>query len=78
MPRITPSFVDRHRRRLRQIESGVGADALCQPKIQYLHRAIGGNRDVRGLQIAVDDPFFVRHLEGFGDLSRDGERHVDG
>jgi hypothetical protein len=33
--------------------------------------------DVRGLQIAMDDPLLVRRLERVGDLPRDRERLVD-
>ena len=37
----------------------------------------GANLDVRGLQIAMDDPLLVRRLERLGDLLRDRQRLVE-
>ena len=53
-----------------------GLHGLRQPEVQHLHRAVGPHLDVRGLQIAMDDPLLVRRFEGFGDLARDGQRLV--
>ncbi len=36
-----------------------------------LHGAVRADFDVRGFQIAMDDPELVRSLEGVGDLLRD-------
>ena len=44
---------------------------LRQPEVQHLHRAIGFDLDVGGLQIAMDDALLVRGLERLGDLLRD-------
>ena len=37
----------------------------------------GAHLDVRGLQIAMDDPVLVRGFERFGDLLRDGQRFIE-
>ena len=53
---------------------------LGQAEVEHLHEAIGGDLDVGGLQIAMDDAALVRRLERLGDLPRDrqrlGERHA--
>ena len=46
-------------------------------EIEHLHRAVGPNLDVRGLQIAMNDPLLVRRFEDFGDLLGDGQCFVD-
>jgi hypothetical protein len=51
---------------------------LGEPEVEDLHRPIVPNLDVGGLQIAVDDTLFVRGFERLGNLSRDGERLIDG
>jgi hypothetical protein len=43
-----------------------------EPKVQYLHRAIGSHLDVRWLEIAMDDPLLVRRFERVANLLRDG------
>ena len=50
---------------------------LRQAEVEHLHRAGGGELDVRRLEIAVDDPLLVRGLERLGDLSREFERLVE-
>jgi hypothetical protein len=45
-----------------------------EPEIQHLHLAVGGQHDVRRLQIAMDDPFLVRRLDGVDDLAGDAQR----
>ena len=76
MPRIIPACViagvvivgdidtlgDRRPRRLHR---------LRQAEVEHLHRAVGAHLDVRGLQIAMDDPLLVRGFERLGDLLRD-------
>ena len=59
----------------RQIGSGrcPGIQCLRQAKVEHLHRAIGPDFDVCGLQIAVNDALFVRRLQGFRDLSARSE-----
>ena len=37
----------------------------------------GAHLDVRGFQIAMNDPLLVRRFERLGDLLRDGQRLVD-
>ena len=55
----------------------VGARRLREPEVEHLHHAVRRDLDVRGLQVAVDDPFFVRGLERLGDLARDRQRFGD-
>ena len=53
---------------------------LRQTEVEHLHRAVGADFDVRGLEIAMDDALLVRGFERVGDLARDrqrvGERRV--
>ena len=64
---------------VREIRSGAGAgEGLGQAEVQDLDHAGRRDLDVRGLQVAVDDPSFVRDLESLGDLSRDRQRLVHG
>ena len=52
--------------------SGVGRpDELRETEVEHLHRAVVGDQDVRGLEIAMDDPALVCVLERLGDLRRD-------
>ena len=55
-----------------------GLHRFRQTEVEHLHRAIGPHLDVRGLEIAVDDPLLVRRFERLGDLLRDRQRLVDG
>ncbi len=48
-----------------------------QPEVQHLHRAVGFDLDIRGLEIAIDDPLLVRGLERLGDLFGDRQRLVE-
>ena len=48
-----------------------------QPEVEHLHRAVGADLDVRGLQIAMDDALLVRGFERLGDLLRDRQRFVE-
>ena len=50
---------------------------LRQPEVEHLHRAVGPDLDVRGLEIAMDDALLVRGFERVGDLPRDRQRFVD-
>ena len=52
-------------------------DELRQPEVEHLHRAIGPDFDVRGFQIAMDDPLLVRRRQRLGDLLRDWQRLVE-
>ena len=54
-----------------------GAHQLRQAEVEHLHRAVGRDLDVRGLEIAVDDPLLVRRFERLGDLPRDRQRFVE-
>ena len=69
----------RDRRRLRHPRRHRAGRLQClrQTEVQHLHDAIGAQLDVGGLEIAVDDPLFVRRFEGFGNLLRDGQRLID-
>ena len=48
-----------------------------QAEVEHLHRAVGADLDVGGLQIAVDDPLLVRRFERLRDLLRDRQRLVE-
>ena len=50
---------------------------LGQPEVEHLHRAVGPHLDVRGLEIAMNDPLFMRGFERLRDLLRDRQRLVD-
>ena len=41
---------------------------LGEAEVEDLHGAVGADLDVRGFEIAVDDPLLVGGLEGLGDL----------
>ena len=45
--------------------------AFARPKSSTFTVAVGAQLDVRGLQIAMDDPLLVGGLKGLGDLPRD-------
>ncbi len=51
----------------------LAANCLGETEVEHLHRAVGAHLHIRGLEIAMDDPLFVRGLERVGDLLRDGE-----
>ena len=50
---------------------------LREAEVEHLHRACGGELDVRRLEVAVDDPLLVRGLQRLGDLAREFECHVE-
>ena len=52
--------------------------ALAESEIEHLHHALRRDFDVGGLQIAMDDAFFVRGFQRFRDLSRDVEASSSG
>ena len=54
-----------------------GRKCLGESEVQHLDDPIRRDLDVRGFQIAMDDPLLVCRFEGFGDLARDGERVID-
>ena len=66
--RLTPSS-DRCAREVGR--RTIAADNLCETEVENLHGSVRRNLDVRGLQVAVDDPLFMRDFEGLGDLPRD-------
>jgi len=47
---------------------------LGQPEVEHLHRAVSADLDIRGLQIAMNDPLLVRRFEGVRDLFCDRQR----
>jgi hypothetical protein len=53
-------------------------DSLGQPEVEYLDMAVLGQGDVRGLEVPMDDSFFVRGFECLRDLLSDRERLIDG
>ncbi len=54
------------------------ASGLREAEVEDLHHAIRRDRDVGGLQVAVDNSFFVGDVEGLGDLPRDAQRVTNG
>ena len=48
-----------------------------ETEVEHLDGAVGSHLDVRGLQIAVDDPLLVRGFERLCDLLRDGQGFVE-
>ena len=49
---------------------GRGRDIPRQPEVEDLHPAVGGDEDVVGLEVAVDDPRSVRRRQAIGDQTR--------
>jgi hypothetical protein len=67
------------RQRRRGRPTGVVAGpGLGEAEVEDLDLPVGGELDVRGLQVAVDDARAVRLLEGLRDLLRDLDGLVDG
>src|SRR5262245_59868783 len=50
---------------------------LRQSEVEHFDDAGGSDLDVRGFQVAVNDPFLVRGLERLGDLPGDIESLLD-
>ena len=59
------------------LDAPVGSIALARPKSKTFTVPSGADFDVRGLQIAMDDPLLVRRFERLGDLFRDRQRFVE-
>ena len=55
----------------------VALGQLGETEIEHLDRAVGGDLDVGGFEVAMDDALPVRGFERFGNLSGDGHRLVD-
>jgi hypothetical protein len=53
---------------------GAAGDA----EVENLHPVAGGEHDVLGLDVAVDDAFFVSGLQAFATLRGDGEKFFGG
>src|SRR4029453_3919756 len=70
---------NRHRRRLSQIRRPalIGVN-LCKAKVEHFHDSAGGDLDVGGLEIAMDDAFLVRHRQGVCNLTGNGQRVPQG
>ena len=57
------------------VSSGAGGrDIPRQPEVEDLHPAVGGEEDVVGLEVAVDDPRPVRRRQAVGDGCADLRR----
>jgi hypothetical protein len=52
-----------------KVKAFVELDNLGQPKVQYLGFASMRNKDICWLDVAMDDPLFVRCPQAFGDLN---------
>jgi hypothetical protein len=66
----------RHRRT--GIRRACRVERLREAEIQDLHRAVCAHFDVRGLEIAVNDPLLVCGFECLRDLFRDRQCFIDG
>ena len=55
----------------------VADESFREAEVEHLHRSVGPQLDIRRLEIAMDDSALVRRFEGFGDLTRDGQRLVE-
>ena len=66
------------RRRVCEVGRRAIASGLREAEVEDLHHAVRRDRDVGGLQVAVDNPFFVGDVEGLGDLPRDAQRVTNG
>ncbi len=51
---------------------------LRRIEVEDLDRAVPGELEVRGLEVAMDDALLMRGLQAFGNLLRDGNSFVDG
>ncbi len=51
---------------------------LSEAEIEDFDDAFGGDDDVAGFEVSVDDAFFVGGFEGFGDLPGEGEGFGEG
>ena len=60
-----------------QTRAACRVEGLRQPEVQQLHHAVRRDLDVRGLQVAMDDPLFVRGFERLGNLRRYRKRLTD-
>ena len=68
---------DRRRPRVARRHRAGRLHRLGEPEVQHLHRAVGADFDVRGFQIAMNDPLLVRGFERVRDLLRDRQGFVD-
>ena len=64
-------FESDDKRLIREIVVARSDDGLRQAKVEYLDHALRCDLDVRGLQVAVDDPFFVSFFQRATDLASD-------
>jgi hypothetical protein len=48
-------------------------ERLGQTEVEHFHHTIGANHDIGRLEIAVNDPLFVRGFERLDDLLGDGK-----
>ena len=80
VPRMTPASVGADSARSATASDRLGAASsrtTCEAKVQYLHRAIRLQLDIRWLEVTVDDAVFVRRLERLRDLSCDRQRLIE-
>src|SRR2546430_1163970 len=54
-----------------------GKTTMQQSEVQDLDHAIGSDLHIRWLQVAMDDAFFVRRLEGVDDLFGEGQCFIE-
>ena len=76
VPRITPAIVPSAVMVEDFDRSGpgpFGREGFCETEVEHLDHPIGRDLDVRGLEIAMDDPGPMGGIERVGDLLRDGQ-----
>ena len=54
-----------------------GSASFASPKSRTFHRAVRPDLDIRGLEIAMNDPLLVRRLERLSNLTRDRQRLIE-
>ena len=52
----------------------IGYGSFCQPEVEHLHDIGGGDLDIGGLEIAMDDALAVGSLKRLGYLPRNRQR----
>jgi hypothetical protein len=57
--------------------ASIGSIAFARPKVEDLDRAVGPYLDIRGLQIAVNDPLLVSGLQRLRNLLRDRQGFIE-
>ena len=74
---MTPASVT-GRSIVREAAAGCGFECLRQPEIKHLYQTVRPELDIRGFQIAMNDPCSCAPIRALGDLTSDRYRIIDG